>query len=328
MTFNGPAHSKGLYAILFVRRITQGTFMSQILVVDDSAVERRVLGGLLGMNPDWTVEFAGDGAEALECCKRREPDLVLTDFNMPNMDGLQLLMKLRQNYSHVPVILATAEGNEELAVTALQQGAASYVPKTLMARDLIRVVDTVLSASRDRRKSDAILTSLVMQEMRFSFPTDRRLVGSAVNALQDFGVRFGIFSDRERTRVGVALEEAFLNAIIHGNLEVSSKLRDEDDGSYEKLIALRLGQPQYRDRRVRVLAKFSPKEARFVIRDEGKGFDVSKLPDPTDPENMARAHGRGVLLIRTFMDRVSYNKKGNQVTLIKRKTLPEAVVIE
>ncbi|MFO1042358.1 MAG: response regulator [Planctomycetaceae bacterium] len=291
--------------------------MSQILVVDDSAIERRVLGGLLGTNPDWTVDFAGDGAEALERCRLREPDLVLTDFNMPNMDGLQLLMKLKENYSHVPVIIATAEGSEELAVTALQHGAASYVPKTLMARDLNRVVDTVLSASKDRRKTDAVQTSLIGQKLLFSFPTDRRLIGPAVNNLQDFGVRFGIFNDRERTRVGVALEEAFLNAIIHGNLEVSSKLRDADDGSYEKLIAVRMGQSPYRDRRVKVLAKFSQTEARFVIRDEGNGFDVSKLPDPTDPENMARAHGRGVLLIRTFMDDVRYNRKGNQVTLIK-----------
>lgn len=302
--------------------------MSQILVVDDSAVERRVLGGLLGTNPDWIVDFAGDGAEALERCRLREPDLVLTDFNMPNMDGLQLLMKLKQNHSRVPVIIATAEGSEELAVTALQQGAASYVPKTLMARDLRRVVDTVLSASQDRRKTDAVQTSLIGQKLLFSFPTDRRLIGPAVNNLQDLGVRFGIFNDRDRTRIGVALEEAFLNAIIHGNLDVSSKLRDADDGSYEKLIAVRMGQAPYRDRRVKVLARFSQSEARFVIRDEGKGFDVSKLPDPTDPENMARAHGRGVLLIRTFMDEVRYNSKGNQVTLIKRRKQPEMNAIQ
>jgi len=298
--------------------------MSQILIVDDSPVQRRVLGGLLHQNPDWNVVYAGDGTEALEQIESSEPDLVLTDFNMPNMDGLQLLTKLRQQYSHVPVIIATAEGSEELAVSALQQGAASYVPKALMTRDLNRVVQTVLEASQDRRKSDAVFTSLIGQELRFSFPTDRRLVGPAVNALQDFGVRFGIFSDRERTRVGVALEEALLNAVIHGNLGVSSKLRDADDGSYEKLIALRMGQVPYRDRRVRVTARFTPTEARFVIRDQGRGFDVSKLPDPTDPENMARAHGRGVLLIRTFMDDVFYNSKGNQVTMIKQKKAVQA----
>jgi len=300
--------------------------MSQILIVDDSPIERRVLGGLLSSNPEWTVEFASDGTEALERFKVREPDLVLTDFNMPHMDGLQLLNRMKQDFAHIPVILATAEGSEELAVAALQQGADSYVPKNLMARDLNRVVGTVLSASQDRRKTDAVLTSLVQQELRFSFPTDRRMVSAAVNTLQNYGVRFGLFSDRERTRVGVALEEALLNAVIHGNLEVSSKLRDADDGSFERLIAMRVAQAPYRDRRVRVLARFSQNEARFIIRDQGRGFDVSKLPDPTDPENIARAHGRGVLLIRTFMDDVFYNAKGNQVTMVKyRKKLEPAV---
>lgn len=300
--------------------------MSRILVVDDSPVERRVIGGLLGTNPDWTVEFASDGAEALERCISHEPDLVVTDFNMPNMDGLQLLNKLKQRYPRVPVIIATAAGSEELAVTALEQGAASYVPKILLARDLGRVADTVLSASQDRRQGDAILRALVRQELRFSFPSDRRLVRPAVSALQDFGMQFGIFTERERTRVGVALEEGLLNAIVHGNLEVSSKLRDLDDGSYDKLIALRVCKSPYKDRRVEVLAKFSPEEAEFVIHDEGPGFDVSKLPDPTDPENMARAHGRGVLLMRTFMDDVTYNETGNQVTMSKRKSAVPAVV--
>ena len=299
--------------------------MSRILVVDDSPVERRVMGGLLGENPDWTVDFAGDGAEALDRCLTHEPDLVITDFNMPNMDGLQLLNKLKQRHPRVPVIIATSAGSEELAVTALEQGAASYVPKILLARDLGRVVDTVLSASQDRRQGDAVLRALVRQELRFSFPSDRRLVRPAVSALQDFGMQFGIFTERERTRVGVALEECLLNAIVHGNLEVSSKLRDLDDGSFEKLIALRIGKSPYKDRRVEVLAKFSPEEAEFSIRDEGPGFDVSKLPDPTDPENMARAHGRGVLLMRTFMDDVSYNETGNQVTMSKRKAVLAAV---
>jgi CheY-like chemotaxis protein/anti-sigma regulatory factor (Ser/Thr protein kinase) len=271
------------------------------------------------------VEFAENGAQALERCAQHEPDLVLTDFNMPKMDGLELLAKLKQNHAPVPVIIATSEGSEELAVTALQQGAASYVPKTLMARDLNRVVDTVLAASQDRRKSDVLSNALIGQEMRFSFPTDRRFVGPAVNALQDYGVRFGIFTDRERVRVGVALEEAFLNAIIHGNLEVSSKLREKDDNSFEKLIALRMGQPRYRDRRVRVLARYSSEEARFVIRDQGKGFDVANLPDPTEPENIARAHGRGVLLIRTFMDDIRYNAKGNQITLVKRRVKSDSL---
>ena len=55
------------------------------------------------------------------------------------------------------------------------------------------------------------------------------------------------------------------------------------------------------------------------IRDEGDGFDPSKLPDPTDPENLDRPCGRGVMLMRAFMDDVRYNATGNEVTLVRKR---------
>ena len=65
--------------------------------------------------------------------------------------------------------------------------------------------------------------------------------------------------------------------------------------------------------------KLSPEEARFVIRDEGPGFDVSAAPDPRDPAVLEREEGRGLMLIRTFMDEVTHNDRGNEITMVKRK---------
>ncbi len=56
---------------------------------------------------------------------------------------------------------------------------------------------------------------------------------------------------------------------------------------------------------------------RFVIRDEGPGFDHRKVSDPTQAENLDRVSGRGLLLIHSFMDEVSYNDRGNEITLVK-----------
>ncbi len=53
------------------------------------------------------------------------------------------------------------------------------------------------------------------------------------------------------------------------------------------------------------------------MEDEGAGFDPDSLPDPTDPENLMKAHGRGLLLVRTFMDEATHNAKGNALTLVK-----------
>ncbi len=120
-------------------------------------------------------------------------------------------------------------------------------------------------------------------------------------------------------RVGVALHESLLNAIQHGNLEISSELRQEgDEKAFRDLAAARRGQAPYRDRRVRVHARLSRSEAVYVIEDEGPGFDVAALPDPSDPANIERIGGRGLTLIRTFMDEVRHNSRGNGITLVKR----------
>ena len=61
------------------------------------------------------------------------------------------------------------------------------------------------------------------------------------------------------------------------------------------------------------------RRVRLIVRDEGPGFDVSSLPDPTDPANLGKSSGRGLLLIRTFMDDVRFNAAGNEITLSKRR---------
>ena len=113
------------------------------------------------------------------------------------------------------------------------------------------------------------------------------------------------------------MEEALLNSLYHGNLEVSSDLRDEETSAYEQLAKERITKEPFRDRVIHVRVKLTPELARFEIRDEGPGFDLSSIPNPTDPEYLERPSGRGMLLMRSFMDEMTYNNAGNQVTLVK-----------
>ena len=117
--------------------------------------------------------------------------------------------------------------------------------------------------------------------------------------------------------VGVALHEAMTNAIYHGNLELGSDLREQDEKAYYDLAAARQRQEPYQSRRVYVTGEVSRLEAVFIVRDEGPGFDPSLLPDPTDPANLEKVCGRGLFLIRTFMDAVEHNEAGNQITMVK-----------
>src|SRR4051812_50169080 len=126
--------------------------MTKILIVDDSPVERQLAGRLLEKHHDLTVLTAGNGVEALDVIEREAPDAVLTDLQMPEMDGLQLVHNVRATHPLIPVIVMTAHGSEDIAVQALQGGAASYVPKKNLSRDLLETLDNVLEAAQSKRR--------------------------------------------------------------------------------------------------------------------------------------------------------------------------------
>ncbi len=290
-----------------------------ILIVDDSAMDRHLAGAIVQKCEGWQALFASDGKEALEKLRQLTPDVVLTDMLMPEMDGLELVRAIRQQYPLVPVILMTAHGSEDLAMRALRDGAASYVPKTSLARDLGDTLDSVLAASQSNRREQLILECLVHHETQYRLNNDLALVAPLVGHLEHQLERMRMCEPSGLVLVGVALHEALTNAILHGNLDLSSELRETDEKEYYRLATERRTQPPWCERRVHVTVTLNAQEAVFVVRDEGEGFDPELLPDPTDPANLERVCGRGLLLIQTFMDHVEHNERGNQITMIKRR---------
>lgn len=293
--------------------------MTTILIVDDSGMDRRLAGGLLMKRADWSVVYAINGRDALTQIELHLPDVVLTDLQMPEMSGLELVQHMKSSYPLLPVVLMTAQGSEEIAVQALHAGAASYVPKKDLSRDLVETVEHVLVASSKQRSSSRLLFRMVKTEMSFILENELSLLPSLINHLQQTAISMRVCDEADSLRVGVALEEALLNAYYHGNLDISSKLREKDHNAYYHLARERSQQEPYRDRRIYVDARFTSTEAEFAIRDDGSGFDPGSLPDATDPANLERPCGRGVLLMRTFMDGVSFSGRGNEVRMLKRR---------
>jgi CheY-like chemotaxis protein/anti-sigma regulatory factor (Ser/Thr protein kinase) len=297
--------------------------MSTVLVVDDSPVDRRLVGGLLGKT-DWKIEYAVNGSEAMECINSVKPDLIVTDLQMPLMDGLELVAAVKSNYPLIPTILMTSKGSEEIAMRALKAGAASYTPKHRLAESLVDTIRNVLAYAHQKRGQVKLLNRMTRHALSFRLDNDGSLIQPLINLVQEKVINAGVVDPADQIRIAIALEEALVNAVFHGNLEVNSELRESEDNAYYHLAEQRRKQAPYKDRRVFFDARHDGSEVAFVIRDEGPGFDPKSLPDPTDPANLERVYGRGLLLIRTFMDETRHNETGNEITMIKRRTKPDS----
>ena len=108
-----------------------------VLIVDDSAAIRKILQRVLRQTemPIGNIIEAGDGIEALAMLEKQSVGLILSDINMPNMDGLQLLGELKGSaeHKHVPVLMITTEGAQAKVLEAVNLGAVGYVRKPFTA---------------------------------------------------------------------------------------------------------------------------------------------------------------------------------------------------
>jgi CheY-like chemotaxis protein len=263
---------------------------------------------------------ARNGQEALEAWQREKPDLVLTDLQMPEMDGLALVEGLRSRSPAIPVVLMTAYGSEEIAVEALQKGAASYVPKKQLARRLVDTLRGVLAATHGYQRQEKVKACWEGTQFRFSIDNDDTVIPVLVSHVQQYAANMSNDDEHASFRLGVALHEALRNAIEHGNLELDSRLRENGSDEYYELANQRRLEAPFCGRRVWFEAFESAAESRYTIRDEGPGFDRGRLEyDPCDPANIAKPCGRGLFLIHTFMDEVQFNERGNEITMVRRR---------
>jgi CheY-like chemotaxis protein len=297
--------------------------MSTVLIVDDSPVDRKLIGGLLNRDSDWTIEYAENGAKALARMQIVDVDVIVTDLNMPEMDGLDLVRAVRVQYPDLPVILITGQGSEGLAIEALEQGAASYVPKQRLAEMLSETLDQVLGMVRADRSYARLIECVDRTEFTFTLQNDPAIIDPLVDMVQQMVGGMRLCDAIWRVRVGIALEQALLNALYRGNLEIDpERMLEAREALLEggqDIVAERSSQAPYRDRTIYVDISITKDEARFTVRDQGPGFDVAGAPDPGDPGALEREGGRGLVLMRTFMDEVKFNEKGNEVTMIKRR---------
>ncbi len=190
----------------------------RILVVDDSARMRDFLANsVLGME-GYIVDVAWDGVEGLASALTNNPDLIITDLAMPEMDGLEMVEELRQNDRQIPVILITGEGSEQIAVRALRAGVMDYFVKPFEEEDLRQAIKRILRSTR-------------VGALRAGIPDQRRL--QALNTLIAIGKSVTSLLDLELILSRVVEAAVYLSGAEEGAM----MLIDQDSGELYVRVA-------------------------------------------------------------------------------------------
>ena len=129
-----------------------------VLIVDDSLSMRSVIKKTIKVSGFKVGAYfeAADGKEALKILADAWVDLVLTDINMPNMNGLELITKMHEDQilRSIPVVMVTTEGSEKSIQTSMEMGAKGYIKKPFQPEDIKRVLNSIMGEAEDGESGD------------------------------------------------------------------------------------------------------------------------------------------------------------------------------
>jgi CheY-like chemotaxis protein len=297
--------------------------LTTVLVVDDTRFDRELVRRILKSMGGLRVLLAADGVQAWAMIESEAPAIVLTDLIMPEMGGLDLVQKIRSLYHRISVILMTANGSEDVAMQALRAGAANYIPKRDLVRDLVPTLRKILAITRSRRERNRVLGSLVRRESDFVLDNDPELIVALVTLLSEELEGVGIQDATAVMQMCIALQESLSHAMYRGTLEIGAEVPNTNERGLAEPSTEYDNREPVRSRSVRVHAQIDRESARFLVADDGPGYKTSLLNEPVQTRDINRISGRGLLLIRTFMDEVVFNETGNQITMVKRGSPPD-----
>lgn len=294
----------------------------QVLVIDDDLSWQKVILYMLAKREQCEVSTVTNLQEAREQLISKPYDIVIADLELATSDrliedGLDVISIIEAEDLEIPVIAVTGKGDETAVVEALQRGAATYIPKMNIRNHLLNTVDSVLQSMGKRKLKSKLLESMTELKLSYRIPNDIRLISPFIEELKGNLSSRTEFSGKTISRILISAEEALLNSIVHGNLEISSDIRETSMSQYQALIESRMQDPQFEDRKINLEISLNRIRFQLQIKDQGQGFESENVQDPRDEKYISRASGRGLLLMRTFMDSVEYSDNGRCVCMTK-----------
>jgi anti-sigma regulatory factor (Ser/Thr protein kinase) len=155
------------------------------------------------------------------------------------------------------------------------------------------------------------------EQTYLQIPSQPEWIAPTVEYLRDKAVQCGVCQGSRAGKLELALHEALTNSGVHGNLELSSDLKEQSENAFAEALAARSADPRYGSRPVEVRVDYDGQRCRWAFTDQGKGFDVERVlarANEAGPD-VPLSSGRGILLMRAFLDEVRYETGGRRVVL-------------
>jgi len=272
------------------------------------------------------VTSCDDGIPALELLSNGNCELVITDLELPVMNGLELIRKMKADFPQIPAVLITGHGSERLAAEALKIGATAYVPKSMIDELLLGTVEDVLGVMRTDLRYTELIDCTVENRLVFELPNRPELIITAIDLVTQLAAGMDLLTVVERYRVSQAMQHAASNALYRGNLELSRQqcpqvsVTEVSEDSQPQIVRDRMNSAPYRNRKIYFDARLMRDLIRVVIKDDGPGFDHKSLETRINSQEgsaFTGDSGRGFAIIYRFMDKVSFNAAGTEITLVK-----------
>ncbi|MCF6241398.1 MAG: response regulator [Bacteroidales bacterium] len=288
----------------------------KVLIVEDDYPSREYLINLIGLE-GFDFKAAENGKEALEIYKYYDPDVIISDIQMPYMDGLELLSAIRKDKSDTIFIITTAFGSEDYAIEALRRGANNYLKKPIRKNSLLSLLEKYKSLVESHKLAEKAQGRIIKKDILFEFDTNISHIPAIISQLiSEMNVNL---DDSEITNIELGLDELITNALEHGNLAISfnEKVEASNNNTMQELYAQKMKIQEYAQRKLRVYYKLRPEYCEWLIEDEGKGFDWRLIPDPTQSTQLMELNGRGIFITHFLFDEMEYLGKGNKVRVRK-----------
>ena len=258
-----------------------------VLIVDDDKDLCKMLEKYLTVK-GYAVDMAYDGESALRMVPRNNFDLIILDIMMPGIDGYEVCrrLKIQREFNQIPILMLSAKDTEQDRLRGFKTGADAYISKPFAPEALFRSIEETIEKGRRAREVLGVKHSI-----SFEIASKFHYLEQVNEFITELFKRTNMTND-EIWELRLAMHELGINAIEHGNKKDEKK-------------------------QVKIACTIYDGRLEFMVEDEGKGFDIGKVPDPTDIDGLQRDRGRGIFLVSRLVDEVDYGNGGSKVRMVR-----------